>query len=72
MDIFMDSIYILIGLGIDIFLLYLLTKDAKRYNIYLSRPVKIMFMFTFTVPFIIVWYFIKRNKIKKMMETTKE
>jgi uncharacterized protein with PQ loop repeat len=68
----MDSIDILIGLGINVFLLYLLTKDAKRYNIYLSRPVKIMFLLTFTVPFIIVWYFIKRNKIKQTMETTKQ
>jgi hypothetical protein len=68
----MDSICILIGIGINVFLLYLLTKDAKRYNIYLSRSVKIMFMLTFTVPFIIVWYFIKRNKIKHIMETTKQ
>ncbi|GHT80002.1 hypothetical protein FACS1894130_10350 [Spirochaetia bacterium] len=67
-----DNVSVIIAVLIDIVLLYFLTKDAKKYGIYLSMPIKVMFFLTFTVPFIILWYFIKRNKIKKSINPKEE
>ena len=64
----MNILVIFINYAIVIFLLIILTKDAKRYNIYLSKPVKILFFLSITVPFILLWYFIKRNKVIKKMK----
>jgi len=46
-------------------LLFLLSKDAKRHDIYLSRTLKVLFLLTFTAPFIIIWYLVIRKNKKK-------
>ena len=71
----MDIINYILVLIFNVFLLYVFTKDANYYNIYLSKTVKIMFFFL--APFIIIWYLIKRNKIVKtikyyLIENSKE
>ncbi len=51
---------VLVGYGIFLLFFYWLSKDAERHNIYLSRTTKIMFLLTFTAPFVIIWYIYKR------------
>ena len=49
-----------IVIGVDVFLLILLSRDASRHDIYLSRTTRILFLLTPTFPFVVVWYIVKR------------
>lgn len=49
-------------------ILIIITNDAKDKSIYLGKLPKIFLLITFTAPFIIIWYLIKRNKIKNNMD----
>jgi len=61
----METIDIIICLFLNytfiIALLIILSKDAKKHDIYLSKNLKILFLLSFTAPFIIIWYLFKRR-----------
>jgi hypothetical protein len=45
--------------------LVLISRDAEKHNIYLSRLTKILFLLTITAQFVLIWYLIKRRKSKE-------
>jgi len=49
-----------IAVGLDVCLLFLLSRDASRHDIYLSRTTKVFFLLSPTAPFVMVWYIVKR------------
>ena len=51
-------------------LLFFLSEDAKRHNIYLSFTFKIIFILFVPIP--LIWYFIKRIKTKKITDNKNE
>jgi hypothetical protein len=58
-----DYISFLISIAIAVFLITILTKDAKKHNISINKITKIMFFIFSPIP--LIWYLIKRNKIIK-------
>jgi hypothetical protein len=62
----MDIISYILVLVVNAFLLYTVTTDAKLYNIYLNKKMKII-VFLFA-PIFIIWYLLKRNKVIKTIK----
>lgn len=60
-----DVVALLLGYGIVIGLLLWLSIDAEKQGIYLSKSVKVLFLLTGTMPFVLIWYVIKRHQSRK-------
>jgi hypothetical protein len=60
-----DLLALLFSYSVIIFLLMLISRDAEKHDIYLSRLTKILFLLTITAPFVLIWYLIKRHKSKE-------
>jgi len=61
----MTGFLVVLNYAVIFLILYFLSRDADKNNIYLSRSTKILFLFTITAPFILIWYFIKRKQSKE-------
>ncbi|MCD1656034.1 hypothetical protein K7J14_15145 [Treponema zuelzerae] len=61
----MQSTSSIIAFAIVIVLFILFSRDAEKNNITLSKTTKVLFLLTFTMPFVVIWYFIKRRKKNK-------
>ncbi len=51
MEIVIVVVLVAVAYAVQIFLLCLLSRDARRHEIYLSRTTRIFFIISFTAPF---------------------
>jgi hypothetical protein len=64
MEVVMAVVAVAVAYAIEMSLLVLLSRDAARHNIQLSRTARILFLLSFTAPFVLVWYLIKRRGVR--------
>jgi hypothetical protein len=71
MEVLIALTSVAVAYAFEVFLLVLLSRDAARHNIHLSRTTRILFLLSFTAPFVLVWYLVRRRGVRRAQTETK-